>query len=204
MTQELVPKRTPLTYPALCNASLLALDCLKVPVTRAAVRLVVAQFALESGMRSCFNFNVSGIKTKRASTKYDWQYFTTTERLTAEQVKLAQSLGPELVRVMGGDGKLTKVRLTPKHPWCCFRAFQSLQAAVDDHCVTLRDEFGRKEPKALDALLTGDPLAYAHALRVNGYYTAKESAYVAALHVRLAECVAAVPDAHLVWGDVSP
>jgi hypothetical protein len=203
MTQELAPKRTPLEYPALCNAALLALDCLKVSVTRAAARLVVAQFALESGMKTCLNFNVSGIKTKRGSAKYDWQYFTTHERLTAEQVQLAQSLGPELVVVVAHEGKLTTVRLLPKHPWCCFRAFQSLQAAVDDHCVTLRDTFGKKEPKSLDALLTGDPLAYAHALRANGYYTAKETAYVHALHVRLAECVAAVPDTHGVWGDVA-
>jgi hypothetical protein len=204
VTTELVPKRTPLEYAALCNAALLALDCMKVRVTQSAVRLVVAQFALESGMRTCFNYNVSGIKTKRGSAKYDWQYFTTTERLEDAQVKLAQSLAPECVHIIAREGKMTTVRLTPKHPWCCFRAFQSLQAAVDDHCVTLRDTFGKHEPKALDALLTGNPSDYAHALRVNGYYTAKEGAYAAALRTRLAECTAAVPDDHLVWGDVAP
>lgn len=204
MTCELEPKRTPLEYPALCNAALFALDCLKAPVTRRAVRLVVAQFALESGMKTCFNFNVSGIKSKRGSAKYDWQYFMTTERLTDEQLHLAQSLVPECVHVVTKEGKITTVRLTPKHPWCCFRAFQSLQAAVDDHCVTLRDTFGKKEPRALEALLTGDPAAYAHALKVNGYYTAKEGEYRFALNVRLKECLAACNDEHLVWGDVAP
>jgi hypothetical protein len=181
---------------------MLALDCLKVRVTRAAVRLVVAQFAVESGMRSCFNYNVSGIKTRPYSTKYDWQFFTTTERFDDARLKEAQRLGPLLVHFVARDEKMTTVRLLPKHPWCCFRAFQSLQAAVDDHCVTIRETFGKREPKSLDALLTGDPLAYAHALRVNGYYTAKEDKYVAALQTRLAECAKAVPEDHLVWGDV--
>jgi hypothetical protein len=149
-------------------------------------------------MTSCMNYNISGIKARAGSTKYDWQYFATHELFTEVQVAAAEHLGPGLVRRVGPKGGKIDVVIIPKHPYCCFRAFATLDAAMADHLATLAGTF----PTGYAGLLTGDPDAFAHGLKAGRYYTALESEYAAGLKWRLREIAGKVPDTHLVWGDV--
>lgn len=198
--RELAPKLTPITYETLANATLLALDAMGVMPTRATTRLNVAQCAGESGLNTCYNYCISGIKAKPNNGRTCWQYFATTERFSAAQIAYAQKLGPGLVTVLEAPTatRKGKVRIAPKHPYCCFRAYESLQDAMQDHLETLRRTF----PRAWAALLTGDVDAFAHGLKLDGYYTADEDDYEAMLKSRLREEMRKIDDSNIVWGDV--
>jgi hypothetical protein len=201
--RELEPNRTPITYPAIVNAVILASDG---GLCRAAVRLTAAQIAIESGLASCFNFNISGIKARPNNGRTCWQYFSTTERFNAAQLKVAiaaaGAAGAPAPKVVGEVDGLTKVVLYPKHPYCCFRAFQSLDDAMADHLCTIREDFA----PAWDALLHDPtPKAYAEGLRHGrrgAYYTATLADYTAGLAYRLRELATKVTDSDVVWGDL--
>jgi hypothetical protein len=199
--RRLEPKRTPLEYPGIINALLLAWEGTP---TRSAVRLAAAQIAIESGLNSCMNFNISGIKAKQNGATC-WQYFSTTEYYTPEQLKDAQAKAipfPNSLKIIGQSGTKTKVTLYPDHPACCFRAFESLAEAMADHLAFLRLKF----PEGLKGLIEGDAQKFAVGLTygVHGaYFTAPLGEYVAGLKYRYAECLRKVPDSHLVWGDVT-
>jgi len=165
---------------------------------RKTCRLAAAQIAIESGLSSCLNYNISGIKARPNNGKTHWQYFKTTERFSPVQVVAAEKLGPGLVEVIGNDGDKIKVWIKPKHPYCCFRAFETLNDAMLDHLLTLKNKF----PNGWLGLLTGDAGKFAHGLKIDGYYTAKESDYDSGLEWRLKQELASVSDEHLVWGDV--
>jgi hypothetical protein len=195
--RELEPKRTPINYDDICNALLLCWDVTDVNPTRKACRLAAAQIAIESGLSSCWNYNVSGIKAKPNNGKTHWQYFTTTERFTEEQLAYAQRLAPG-IEVVGPSEGLTLVKVHPKHPYCCFRAFETFPEAMKDHLLTLQVKF----PDGFRGLMTGDPAAFAHGLKANRYYTAVEHVYKEGLEWRLRQVLRDVPDSDLVWGDV--
>jgi hypothetical protein len=187
---------TPITYPGVINALLLAWEQTGTQPAKEVVYLASAQVGIETGMGSCRSYNISGIKTKPGSKTYCWQYFTTREIFSPAQVTAAQQLGS--VTVLGPKGKGIEVTLNAPHPWGCFRAFETLQDAALDHLLTLRDKF----PSGWAGLLTGDPDHFAHGLRANGYYTALESEYAAGLRYRLKEAKIKCPPTDLVWGDV--
>lgn len=195
--RELEPKRTPITYDEICNALLLCWEVTDTVPTRRACRLAAAQIAIESGLKSCWNYNVSGIKAKPNNGRTHWQYFTTTERLSAEAVLYAQRWPG--IEICGQVEGLTLVKVHPKHPYCCFRAFESLAEAMRDHLLTLQTKF----PDGFKGLLTGDPKAFAHGLKVNRYYTAVEAVYAGGLEYRMREALREVPDGDAVWGDVT-
>ena len=195
--QELELKRTPLDYPGIANALIVAWGDFE--ITRRAIRLASAQIAVESGLASCYNFNLSGMKTSPNNTYgYDWQFFKTRERFSDAQLAAAKKLGPLVV--IGVDNGLNNAYLMPRHPWCCFRAFTSLDLAMADHLATMQ----RKFPAGWAGLLTGDPAAFAHGLRQGGYYTATEKDYAGGLQWRYAQELKAVPDDNSVWGDICP
>lgn len=196
--RELDPKRTPITYNEICNALLLCWEVTGTVPTRRACRLAAAQIAIESGLKSCWNYNISGIKTKPNNGRTHWQFFSTTERFTEEQLIYAQRLSPGIEIVGPSEGK-TLVKVHPKHPYCCFRAFESLSEAMRDHLLTLQAKF----PDGFNGLLTGDPAQFAHGLKKNRYYTAIERVYSSGLSWRLQQVLREVPDTDLVWGDTT-
>jgi len=197
---ELPPKVTPLTYQSVINSMLLVWEQTGTQPNRAAVRLATAQIAIESGMRACMNYCISGIKSKPNNGVRCWQYFQTSEFWTADEYEHQAALGPNLIEATDKyDGNRRKYLVHPKHPACCFRAFETLDDAMLDHLLYLQHNY----PEAWDALLKGYAIWFAHGLRQRGYFTAPERDYLAGERFRLAEEIAAVDEASLVWGDVA-
>ena len=195
----LVSVFTRITFPVILNALLAAwpTDPVHAP-TRASVSLAADQMAVETGLDTCRDFNVSGIKA-RVGGSYDWQFFDTTEYYTPAQLADAKTKGPLTVLSLQTDGR-TKVMLHPQHPYCAFRAFADMQSAVTDHIATLQHNF----PHAWEALQTGNPERFASGLHEDHYYTAPESEYAKALRFRDRQQKAIMrkyqgPD---LWGDV--
>ena len=197
---EITPKRTPLTYPLIANGLIVAFSAIDhmLEISHAMVRVASCQIAIETGLGSCMNYNLSGMKTSPNNKGgYDWQYFRTRERFTDAQLASAKALGP--VEDNGAmDAGLHSVYLLPKHPWCCFRAFETLDAAMLDHLQTLR----RKFPHGWAGLVSGDVDAFAHGLKQDGYYTATEKSYAGGIAYRYKQEFLAVPDTDPVWGEI--
>jgi hypothetical protein len=74
---------------------------------------------------------------------------------------------------MKGNVQMASVWIEPKHPWCRFRAFETLLEGSIDHVKLLNKRFSKSWP----AVLAGDPTQFAHLLKVQGYYTADERIY---------------------------
>jgi hypothetical protein len=197
-THELPPLRTPLDYVSLCNALLLAWEPEQTGVepSRAIIELAGAQVGIETGMGSCMNWNLSGIKA-RANGAYCWQYFATKERVDPATASQQQAANPSTIQIVGMEAGLMKIKVLPKHPWCCFRAYESLKSAVADHLDTMHKHF----PRAFEGLLTGNAEQFAHGLKLDRWYTATEQSYEAGLNWRLKQELAVVQNSN-IWGDV--
>jgi hypothetical protein len=209
--REVTPKTTPLDYLVVVNAVLVAGAKSELNFSRAAAKLLSAQIAIETGLRSCPNYCIAGEKAKPNNGLTNWQYFATRENFDAATLARAKQLAIEAsaptpkvlgtVERKGGKAPLTSVMLYPKHPWCCFVAFGSLDEAVAHHLNMLRDKFA----PGLEGLLTGDAEKFASGLqhgKFGAYFTALRAEYVAGLKYRVHELESKVPETALVWGDV--
>lgn len=190
----------PITCGLLANGAIVALDAMGVSLTRACVRLAVAQMLLETGGRTSPNWCLSGIKTSPRGAQARgccWQYFSTTEYFTTDQVEVAKKLGPVRIVQAQSDGKI-KIWVDPKHPYCCFRAYETLEEALADHFTTLQRKFSR----GWAGLLAGDARAFVEGLHDDRYYTAPMKDYDYAIRTRLKQEATAISDTDIVWGDI--
>lgn len=121
---------------------------------RESVLTLLAQWALETGRGASMHcYNIGNVKHVPGDGR-DYTYFACNEVL---------------------NGKV--VWFYPKDPACCFRAFTTLDAGVADYLALLKQRFAGAWP----AVLSGDPVAFGHALKVQRYYTADEHQYCATL-----------------------
>lgn len=137
-----------------------------------AIAVLMSQSALETGSwNSCVCFNLGNVKSK-VDADGDWTFFTTWEQLPASEVAalVAASTPAAPVRELSP----TKAVFEPKHPMCCFRAFGSLVEAATWYLNFLFTHFA----PAWAAVLDGDPFEFVHQLKLHGYFTADESAYL--------------------------
>ena len=119
----------------------------------ASLLVLLAQWALETGRgRSMHCFNLGNVKSN--ATSGDWCFYRCNEII---------------------NGKV--VWFDPDNAACCFRAFADLNAGAADYLKTLNSRFQRSWP----AVLSGDPAAFAHLLKLQGYYTANEAQYTQTL-----------------------
>lgn len=160
--------------------------------------LVLAKVTLESGRKgttlltSCHQGNVGNIK---AGEDYNGMYtlYACNEIINgvvewfAPEGKLAGKHGPVV----------SELHLLPPegfgHPQCRFRAYANV---VDGLYEYLDFIWREKYRDARDALLTGNPIAYVHALKLKGYFTADETSYargVAGLHAEFVARIAGRP-----------
>lgn len=143
------------------------------------IKILLAQWALETGWgKSMHCYNVGNAKC-RPNAEYNWCYFKCNEILPT--VRLAEKLAaadPDKVKItkLRSDGTCI-VWFYPKHPWCCFKAFKTLEDGAYDHLKMVVKQFGRAWTHAV----AGDPVAYSRALKKQGYYTADEASYTRTL-----------------------
>jgi len=151
------------------------------------IALVLAKITLESGrsgtilFTSCHQGNVGNIK---AAPDYEGMFtlYACNEVLSGEVVWFAP--GGRLDK-KGGVVVSEHYPVPPAgdgHPQCRFRAYANLVDGIYEYLDFIWRE---KYRDAREALLTGDPHAYVHALKVLHYFTADETVYgrgVTALH----------------------
>lgn len=150
--------------------------------------LVMAKVTLEAGregmtlLTSCHHGNAGNIK---AGPDYEGM-FTLYKCNEVRADGVVEWFSPEgKLDRKGGQVVSQHSALPPDgdgHPQCRFRAY----AGVVDGLYEYLDFIWREKYRdARDALLTGDPIAYVHALKLKGYFTADETVYgrgVASLH----------------------
>lgn len=199
MTPEELPDLlTPVTIKDLWNALLLTWEQLGVDPTVRSVNLKLAHIHLETGLKSCHNYNLGNVKSRQGDG-HCWQYFTCGEELKIDAVRIGKTLGD--IRVVSTYTKFNStyqsVKIYPKHPWCRFAAFRSLEEGVVGQYQYLKQP---KRKNVLSALMTGDPKIYNNALFSAGYYTASTSRYEQTLVDRLA--IVEKVTSKFDWGDV--
>lgn len=168
MTENLLPDRlTPIAtsdlYRALAGAWL---DLVGSAPSRASLLVLLAQWAEETGRgKYCHAYNLGNIKHV-SGDGHDYVQFRCNE-------------------IIGGK----EVWIDPPNPGCSFRAYATLEDGARDYLALLRHRFAVAWP----AVLAGDPAAFAHELKVSGYYTADEAIYTRALSALYAELAKAIP-----------
>jgi hypothetical protein len=151
------------------------------------IALVLAKITLESGrsgmtlLTSCHDGNVGNVK---ASFDYEGMFtlYPCNEILDGHAVWFR----PEGRLDHKGGAVVSERYLLPPagdgHPQCRFRAYANVVDGIYEYLDFIWRE---KYRDARAALLSGDPHAYVHALKLKGYFTADEEVYgrgVAGLH----------------------
>lgn len=135
--------------------------------------VLVAHVCLESDDgRAVRAWNVGGAKAKPGGD-YDWTFFSTSE--IEHGLRVRYTAPPEDRQPL-----ITAANATFAERVCCFRAFESLDAATADHVRLIRDRFNVAWPH----VLTPDPDAYARALKSARYYTADPDQYASVLEAK--------------------
>lgn len=122
--------------------------------TKAQLGVLWAQFMVETGGTHCYNFNLGNVK-----------------EIPGDGIPFAALHGVwEII-----DGH--RIELEPSDPGSWFSAFPSLEAGADFYLRKMRTRFA----SSWTFVLLADPAGFAHALKVQRYYTADERVYAAGL-----------------------
>lgn len=139
-----------------------------------------SQWCLETGNgKSMHCWNLGNVKSSEGDG-HDFTFFGCGEELSLSVAKLAAQASPlvTIKRVyLMGSTQMASVWIDPKHPWCRFRAFQSISEGAIDYISLLSKRFKQAWP----AVLSGDPALFSHYLHQEHYYTADEGSYTAGL-----------------------
>ncbi len=177
----LIPSvETPTSLPDLANALSGGFNSVlgsRFPSARA-MAAAFAQLCLESGnglKARDFDFH-----NEKLSTAWEGKYqqYSCTEIFDARMTALAHARGP-CADHQWKNGPLRLVSLAPPHPWSSFVAFDSAEEGAARYIEFL--SCSDRYRNAWHALYAGDAKAFAHELRVAGYYTADEDQYTAGL-----------------------
>lgn len=123
---------------------------------RPVLLVLMAQSAHETGeWKHVHNYNIGNVKGAEGDG-HDWTNFRCRERVNGKDVYF-----------------------DPPHPATRFRAFRTLTEGCVDLLVFLKTR--KRYAAAWDALLTGDPVAFATALKAGGYYTDPVEVYARGL-----------------------
>lgn len=150
------------------------LHCFGAAPKKESIWILLSQWALETGWgASMHNFNYGNVKS-REGDGFDYCYFACNEILKTSTAESYVAKSPQTAKITTyrKDGTAI-IWFYPKHPACRFRAFKTLLEGAIDHIALVHKRFARSWP----AVLAGDPAQYAHALKLQGYYTADESSY---------------------------
>ena len=121
---------------------------------RSSALVILAQSAFETGRwRSCWNWNLGNVKRWRGDG-FDFYQIRCSEIVNGREVFY-----------------------DPPDPTTSFRSFPSLAAGLGSYLGTLEHRFAPAWP----AVRAGDAVAFSHALKLAGYYTADEAVYTRGL-----------------------
>lgn len=113
--------------------------------------ILLAQWALETGWgKACYCWNIGNYKHVDGDNR-DYCYYKCNEIIGG--------------RVIWFDPTVEKDR-----PYCCFRAYKTIEAGAIDYVASLHKRFTLAWPD----VVSGDPAGFAHDLKRQGYYTANE------------------------------
>jgi hypothetical protein len=157
------------------------------------ILVLLCQWALETGWgKSCHCWNIGNFKSHDGDG-YDYVYYKCDERYPEAQAK--QYLTSVGVRVhIGSDGMpdgpdssglpnaalesknsdgTWTIYFWPDHPVSRFRASITIEDGVKIYLASMFNRFS----KAWPAVKAGDPDAFVHLLKLQGYFTADEEQY---------------------------
>jgi hypothetical protein len=137
----------------------------------AAAELAIAHSALETGWwKECWNWNLGNAKAGPYALHC---YRECGEELPATAFQ-REDVRVRIVKEYERNGRpFASVVFSPNHPQTRFKAFASLEEAVEDHLEMVCKVF----PKSWAALKLGNAKGYAAALAAEGYYTADPAQY---------------------------
>ena len=143
--------------------------------------ILVAQWGLETGFgRACHNWNFGNVKSHDGDG-YDFQCFGCGEEIPLAMANAWKAKDPTLVifkRTYDLGGKpMVSVWVNPPHPASRFRAFETILEGATDYIALLVKRFTVAWP----SVEAGDPVAFSHGLKQQGYYTADVNAYTATM-----------------------
>lgn len=113
--------------------------------------IIAAQAKLETGLRSCHNWNTGNIHATKGGQNNFWKG------------KVSAWDDPQ----MRPDGSYFT------HKWRLWRAYDNVEEGLGDHLLFLIKRF----PKAVEFAKAGDAVGFTKALRESGYFTAPLSQY---------------------------
>lgn len=139
-----------------------------------------AQWCLETGNGKSMHCNNLGNVKSSEGDGHDFTFFGCGEELTLGVAQHAVQKSP-LVTIkrtyLVGSTQMASVWVEPKHPWCRFRAFRSLDEGAIDYISLLNKRF----KKSWAAVISGDPAQFSLKLHEQHYYTADVGSYTAGL-----------------------
>jgi hypothetical protein len=146
------------------------------------ILVLLCQWVLETGWgKSCHCWNVGNFKSSDGDG-YDYVYYKCDERYDPVQAQHyinnvgKRSDGSGLSNVAleskNKDGTWT-VYFWPDHPVSRFRASNTIEDGVKIYLSSMFNRFS----KAWPAVLAGNPDAFVHLLKIQGYFTADEEQY---------------------------
>jgi hypothetical protein len=144
-----------------------------------ALGVLYAQYMIETGGTNCFGWNIGNVK-KVPGDGFDfhclngvWEGVSSAEaaRLIASGEAVADPSQNHAKAV--GFGRVSVI-FKPPHPQTRFRAYPSLDVAMEHHLDLLAK---KRFSSCWPSVLAGDVDGFAHALKAKGYFTADASAY---------------------------
>lgn len=121
--------------------------------TKEQLAVLWGQYSLETGGGgACWNYNIGNYKKRPGDSHSKY------------------CMLPGTWEMVGGK----KIIINPPDPGCWFRSYDSLEQGVEDYILYLSS--GRYA-SSWPAVLAGSPEAFAHQLKIHGFYTADEYDY---------------------------
>ncbi len=146
------------------------------------IAVLYAQYMIETGGRSCFNWNIGNAKHFKGDG-FDYHQLQGVwegyDARTAQDFIMAGIARPDPSADHAkavGAGRVSII-FTPPHPQTWFRAFKTLDDGMAEHLQLLARRFS----KAWPSVLAGDFVDFAHALKAQRYFTAAPEAYAAGM-----------------------
>jgi hypothetical protein len=116
--------------------------------------VLLAQWAMETGWgKYCWCWNVGNFKHVDGDGR-SYTYYRCNEIIHGKEVWYDPSVDWQ-------------------RPYCCFRAYKTIEEGVLDYVASLHKHFTLAWPD----VLSGDPAAFCHDLKRQGYYTDSEAHY---------------------------